>query len=326
MRISEIKEKKTGIIRGTLNYTIEVARNKKNYLKCKIGTGVNEIINVNVFEGNVDKNGIDLYAKINELPKTDCICDFEIRYDGKNGDYENFTILDMVILKVGKNIDIVNVDTIKLKFREILNVIKDQEPNLAELIEGVYSDKRISKKAFISPYSENSGYNYICGNATQSLRLCYLCESIATMYNNWDLSKDGHNIRISLPLLYTASFLSNIGKNIALEFEDKEIIRTYEGQLHNDMVITMEIVSKHLDESKLEEGQKSLLKHIIASSKDTNNFGALELPRTREAVIFALAEKMNSIMGTFETMDREAIGDFHQIYQKTYCLTSYQDI
>ena len=326
MRISEVKKKKTGIIRGTLNYSVEVASNKKNYLKCKLGTAVDEIINVNVFEDNVDKNGNDLYAKISELPKTGCICDFEIKYDGKNGNYENFSILDMTVLRIGKSIDIVNVDTVKSKFREILNVIKDQEPNLAELIESVYSDKRINKKAFISPYSENSGYNYICGNATQALRLCYLCESITTMYNNWDLSLDGNNVRISLPLLYTASFLSNVGKNISLEFEDKEIIRTYEGQLHNDMVITMEIVSRHLDNSKLEEAQKSLLKHIIASSKDSTNFGALETPRTREAVIFSLAEKMNSMMGAFETMDRESIGDFHQIYQKTYCLTSYQDI
>lgn len=323
MRVNEIKEKKTGIIRGTLNYTIEVASNAHSFLKCKLGTAIDEIVNVNVFEGNVDKNGNDLYEKIKELPKTGCICDFEIRYDGRNGNYENFSILDLEVLRKGKNIDIVNVDTIKSRFREILNVIKEQEPNLAELIENVYSDKRISKKAFISPFSENSGYNYICGNATQSLRLCYLCEAIVNMYNTWDLALDGHNVRISLPLLYTASFLSNIGKNISLEFEEKEILRSYEGQLHNDMLITMDIVLEYLNKSKLEDVQKSLLKHIIASSKDSSNFGALEIPRTREAVIFALAEKMNSMMGTFETMDREAIGEFHQIYQKTYCLTSY---
>lgn len=325
MRLSEIKEKKTGNVRGTLNYTVEVASNKKNFLKCKIGTDTEELT-VNVFEGNKDKNENDLYDKISTLPQTGSICNIELRYDGKNGKYENFSILDLEVLRVGKNIDIVDIKTIKTKFREILSVVEEEDENLAELIEKVYSDKRISKNAFVSPFSENSGYNHICGNATQSLRLCYLCESIVNMYNTWDLSLDGHNVRISLPLLYTASFLSNIGKTLSLEFEEKEIVRTYEGQLHNDMLLTMEIVMKYLDESNLEETQKSLLKHIIASSKETSSFGALEIPRTREAVIFAYAEKMNSMVGAFETMDREALGDFHKIHQKTYCLTNYQDV
>lgn len=325
MRINQIKQEKEGKIRGTLNFTDETAGNGNKYLKCKLGFATDDTITINIFENTTDKNDVNLYEKVKTIP-SGSIVEYELRYDGKNGKYENFTILDIEVLKKGKSMDVVDVPTIKAKFREIVNFVKEQDSNLGELIEDVYSDKDVSKKAFISPFSENSGYNYRCGNATQTLRLCYLCEAIANMYNNWDLCLDGNNTRISLPLLYTASFLSNVGKAMSLEIEEESIIRTYEGQLHNDMLITMEIINKHLEKSKLTDEQKSILKHIIASSKESTNFGALEIPRTDEAVLFSLAEKMNTMMGAFETMRRDSLGDFHQIYQKVYCLTNYGEI
>ena len=68
MRLSEIKEKKTGNVRGTLNYTVEVASNKKNFLKCKIGTDTEELT-VNVFEGNKDKNEDEKFDSNKSLSK-----------------------------------------------------------------------------------------------------------------------------------------------------------------------------------------------------------------------------------------------------------------
>ena len=319
MKLYEIKAKGQGDVLASYFSTVEVAKNKKKYLKIKLCLA-DDTIYINIFEDD------DKYEELSKIPDG-AVLELDINYLGKNGAYENYSINSYVIKKKERITKIVDNKVIKQELRKHFNSIENEDKYLYSLLVSVYGDAELKGKIFDAPNSEQGNYAFRTGYATHVVRLCNLVEVVGAMYNNWSFNLDGNNTRLSIPLLKTASILHDIGKVLAYEMVEGETVKkTFKGELHEDSLLSFEILLKHLSQSALTDEQKTFLKHVVASSKEKQSFGAIDTPRTREAIAFALLERLDSSMATMENIDRQALGEFHQLYQKNYCLVNYDDL
>lgn len=319
MKLHEIKAKGKGDMLATFHSSIEVAKNNKKYLKIKLCSAGTDIIYLNVFEDN------ELFEEMSKLPDG-AVLDVNIEYLGKNGSYENYSISSYTVKRKEKNTKIVDVNIIKQSLKNHFASIESSDTELYALIIAVYGDDILKGKIFEAPNSEQSGYSFRTGYATHVVRLCNLVDAVCSVYNTWNLNLDGNNTRLSTSLLKTASILHDIGNVIAYEMDENEVVKTFKGELHEPSLLSFEILLKHINNTNLTDEQKTFLKHVIASAKEKQSFGAIDTPRTREAIAFSLLERLDSSMATMETIDREALGDFYQLYQKNYCTVNYSDI
>ena len=319
MTLQEIKTKGKGTLLASFSAEQSVAKNKKNFLKIKLKTD-SDTIYINLFEDNA------MYEGLKAIPDN-AILELSVIYEGKNCGYENYSIESYTIKRKEKITKVIDLKEMKAELKKHLEKIKKEDLTLYELIISVYADEDIKPKIYDSPCSESSAYSFRSGYIAHVVRLCELTDAICSVYNNWDFNIDGNNIRLSNSVIKTASLLHDIGKILSLEInEDNTIVKNFEGQLHEDSLLGLEKILEYVRSSKLTKEQKSMFIHIVSSSKEKQSYGALETPRNPEAVVFSALEKIDSIMGQFEQMKREALGEFYQQYQKNYCLLNYSDL
>jgi 3'-5' exoribonuclease len=238
-----------------------------------------------------------------------------------------FTNIDInKITKVERPIvTVVDIEGLKEELREVFKSFKDE--NLRNLVTAVFSREDVKELFFTSPASQQSGYSFDGGLLAHVVRTIRLCDAIADVFDNWNHNVDNFVSKLNRDLLKTASMLHDIGKVKAFAKKGHKVEKTIDGELFEDSYITMKIVLEELAKVSIPEEQKVVLEHVLGSSKGKQGYGALFIPRSREALAFHLIESLDVQMSNFEFLDRNAGAEqsFVQLFQKTMFLGSYDE-
>lgn len=219
---------------------------------------------------------------------------------------------------------IVNVDGLKERLREKIGAIN--HPVMKELTINVFKREDVSSKFFTAPGTEKSAYSYSSGLLTHTVRLLDLVEAIASVFNNWSYNIDGFVAKLNIDLLTVCAIFHDVGKILVYKIDESgKVIKTKEGQLFEDSYLTAKIILEELDKVALLPEEKALIEHALTSSKDKLAYGAINVPRTREAIAFHLIEELDLRMGNFEFMERTALSsdEFVKLFEKTYFLGEF---
>ncbi|WCK57659.1 metal-dependent phosphohydrolase (plasmid) [Aneurinibacillus sp. Ricciae_BoGa-3] len=255
----------------------------------------------------------------------------------ENGDYvqaevvatRNGEFINVDIKSIGKverpTETYVDIEGLKQELREVLKEMKDKE--LHALLISLFNRDDIKEGFFKAPATQMSGYSFEGGLLAKTVRLIRLTKAVAHTLAAWNHNIDNFVSKLNVDFLVTASILVNIGKIHAFKFNGHKIEKTQEGELFEDSYLTMKIVLQELDKSSLPEEQKMMLEHVVGSAKGRQNFGALFIPRSREAVAFHLIESLDVQMSNFEYLDRHAGAEqsFMKLFEKTMFLGIFDE-
>jgi 3'-5' exoribonuclease len=230
------------------------------------------------------------------------------------------------IKKIEKPIEtVVDIEGLKEELREVFKSFKDE--NLRTLVNAVFKREDIKELFFTTPASQQSGYSFDGGLLAHVVRTVRLCDAVADVFDNWNHNVDNFVSKLNRDLLKTASMLHDIGKPKAFKKNGHRVEKTIEGELFEDSYISMKIVLEELAKVSIPEEQKVVLEHVLGSSKGKQGYGALFIPRSREALAFHLIESLDVQMANFEFLDRNAGAEqsFVQLFQKVMYLGSYDE-
>lgn len=313
MKLSELKNNK-GIHTLTTNLLVT---EKNGYLRLEFSDATK--VTMNIF--NNDKN----YDIFNQLEKDKLLLvDAEMEYVGKNsGGYDTYNVVSLETKERPSLIDVVDIDVLKGELRNIIMNI--QTPVLHDLLFAFCKNKDFLNKFFQAPCTEKSAYSFKGGILAHTVRLCKLIDQIAQTYDSWNYNKGGFNGTIDTELLKTIAIFHDAGRAYVYEIQDEMIEKTLEGELLSSTELSVNLLNELINENNIEfsEEQKVLLQHCISASGNNSQC----LPRTKEAMIFNYIEKLDTIMGNFEYMDKVSIGDdFQRLLDKNYCLMEFEDV
>lgn len=217
----------------------------------------------------------------------------------------------------------VDIQALKGELREVLKSIKDQ--NLNTLVKAVYNRPEVKELFFTSPASTQSAYSFDGGLLAHVVRTIRLCKAVSSVFANWNHNTDNFVSKLNEDLLITACMLHDIGKVVAFNKKGVRVEKTMDGEMFEDSYLTMKIILEELSKINIPEEQKILLEHVIGSSKGKQSYGALFIPRSREAMAFHLIESLDVQMANFEFLERNAGADqeFVQLFQKVMFLGVY---
>ncbi len=220
--------------------------------------------------------------------------------------------------------NVVDVQGLKDKLREKISEIN--HPGVKELIINIFKREDVSNKFFTAPATEKSAYSFESALLAHSVRLLYLTDAVALVFNNWTFNRDGFTTKLNIDLLKCCSIVHDIGKITAYQMDESgKVIKTKEGELFQDSYLTAKIIMEEIDKVDLLPNEKMLLEHALTSSKDKLAYGALNVPRTREAIAFHLIERLDGQMANFEFMERASLSsdEFVKLFEKTYFLGEF---
>jgi len=220
---------------------------------------------------------------------------------------------------------VVNEETLKEELRQAINEMKDE--HLKQLVINVLNRPDVRDAFFQSPASMMSGYSFNGGLVAHIVRSIRLAKAVANVFNGWNHNIDHFQTKLNEDLLVASCILHDIGKIRALRKNGLKVEKTAEGELFEDSYITLKIVSEELNKVQLPEEQRLLLEHVLGAAKGKQTYGALFLPRSREAVAFHLIDMLDVQMANFEYLDRNADASdmFVQLFQKTLFLGLYDE-
>lgn len=298
---------------------VEVAKNGKEYIKLTFDDGKSTI---SVFVWEKDKN----YNHYKTIPSNSSLTEAELEYLGKNGSgYDEYKLHGVTIKEDVSLSDCVEIEKLKNELKGILKNMKNK--SLKEVAFKLCSDEEILEGLFNSPASEKSGYSFKGGLLAHVVRLCKSSIALSEVYNAWNFNKGGFNEGLDTDLLIVCSLLHDIGKVKYYEINDGEVEKTFNGELFESSYLTVGIMKDILNSCDLTEEQKTLIEHAVTASKGSLAFGALNTPRTKEANVFHCLERIDSMMGNFEYMQRISInGEFQKLYDKQYCLIGFDEV
>lgn len=235
-----------------------------------------------------------------------------------NGDLKSFTIVER---KVEAPVDI---EALTEDLRGTISMIKD--PVLKKLVTNVFRREDINKEFFSAPATLMSGYSFDGGLLAHVVRLTHLARQVAKVYNDWVYNSDHVTARLNEDLLIAGCILHDVGKVRAFRKSEFKLDKTMEGELFEDSYITMKIINEEMDKLEISADKRMFIEHLIGSAKGKQSYGALHIPRTKEAVVFHFIDALDSQIGNFEFLERRAEdGDeFVQLFQKTFYLGDFE--
>lgn len=222
-------------------------------------------------------------------------------------------------------VTVVNIEGLKKELRSVLKEYKDE--HLYKLVLSVFNRPDINEAYFTSPASQQTCYSFDGGLLAHTVRLIRLCKAVVKVFNEWNHNTDGVVSKLNEDLLITACILHDIGKVKAFTKHKNRVGKTREGELFEDSYLTMRIILEELEKVEIPEYQRDLLEHVIGSSKGAPQFGALFIPRSKEAVVFNLIDTLDTQMAQFEYLKRDASKeqDFAKLFQKVLFLGNYEN-
>lgn len=242
----------------------------------------------------------------------------------KNSQYINIEVQSIqAIEEEPKNV--VNIEALQEELREVIKTIKDED--LKVLITNVFNREDVKEAFWKAPASQKSAYSFEGGLATHVVRLTRLVKAITPVFNQWNHNLDGIHTKLNTDLLLTACILHDVGKIYALKKEGYNVEKTDEGKLFEDSYLTLKIVLEELEKIDLPEYQQMILEHVLASAKGKPGYGALNIPRSREAIAFHLIDTLDVQMAQFEYLDRESdvVDMFSFLFDKQVFLGIYDE-
>ena len=313
MKLVELKQT-NGVHTITTNLLVS---QKNNYLRLEFSDSSRIVINI--FSN--DKN----YEEFDKLEKDVLLLvDVGLEYKGKNtAGYDQYEISSLTTKERPSLIDVVNVEELKTELRNIIMEIEN--PELKELLFSFCKDKAFLQKFFEAPCTEKSAYSFRGGILAHTVRLCKLIEKISETFESWNFNKGGFNGRMDEELLKTIAIFHDAGRALCYQIVDEKIEKTMDGELLSSTELSIKLLNKLVDENELSltEEQLILLTHCISASGSNSQC----VPRTKEALIFNMIEKMDTIMGNFEYMDKVSIeDDYFRLLDKNYCLINFEDV
>jgi len=191
----------------------------------------------------------------------------------------------------------IDFNTLKEELKTYLDSIKDED--LHAITKKLIVDNY--KKYLDYPAASKNHHDFMHGLLHHSLSMCHLIDGIVLNYK--ELNRD---------LLISGALLHDLGKVVELS----GVIATkytLEGSLLGHLVIGVEMIDSASKELNIDNEKVLLLKHMIASHHGKQEFGALVLPQTKEALILSMVDdmdaKMMSIDKAFENTENGSFSE-----------------
>ncbi len=181
-----------------------------------------------------------------------------------------------------------------------------QTPWLLALFDSFWADPEFVAHFKRAPAAKMMHHAYVGGLLVHCLSMAVLADKIAAHYSGVDRD-----------LLIAGAILHDIGKvreftyTAAIDYSD-------EGRLLSHIVIGLEMIEKRLQTiPNVAPDQANLLKHLIVSHHGAPEFGAVEPPKTIEAVLLHYIDELDSKVNAIrEFMAKEAPGQAWTSYHR----------
>lgn len=318
-----IKDLKTnaGEHKVLCNLTVEdaITTTKKPYLKMQFDDGTKAMIMI--WDNNPKFKEYSKFEKKKLLLVEATLKFIKVNSAG----YDEYELKDIVVKTRPSLSDCVEIEDLKQELRDIIKSLKGS--NVHELLLKLCEDKELLTKLFNAPVTEKSGYSFKGGLLAHIVRLCKAITALGGVYNEWNYNKGGFNQGLDTEFLIICAIFHDIGAINYYKFDNECVEKTFEGELLEISYISSGIIRDILKSSSLSDEQKIILEHAITSSRGTLSFGALNTPRTPEANVFHLLERIDTVMANFEFMKRISLGnEFQKLNDKQYCLVEFNDL
>lgn len=201
-------------------------------------------------------------------------------------------------------------------------------PAIATLIQNVLKREDVKSNLYVAPNSERGEYSFRGGTLAHIVRLIRVSKVVATVYNDWELNIDNYHSKLNIDLLKACCILHDLGTIRSFEFQGNKIVKTKEGELFEGSYLGSKILNEELNKVELTEDERILLEHAVTSANGKLNFGALNTPRTREADAFQCIERLDTLMGKYEFLDRTAFSgeNFLKLNDKKLFLGTFDEV
>lgn len=318
MKIKELKVNK-GVqeVLCNISVTEAVTKTGKPYLKMEFDDG--EKANIMIWDTDVK---YEEYKALGE----GLLVEAKLEYIKTNSSgYDEFKLHGYLKKERPSLIDCVEIELLKNELRTIISNIKNEDLKMVAFT--LCKDKALLEALFLAPATEKSAYSFKGGLLAHIVRVSKTAIALSEVYNSWNFNKGGFNEELDTDLLVICALLHDVGKVKSYEFNGEMVQKTFEGELLEDSYISSKILGDLLSECNLTKEQRLLIEHAVTSAKGTLSFGALNTPRTKEANVFHSLERIDSMMGNFEYMQRVSLGgEFHKLHEKQYCLVNFEDM
>lgn len=156
-------------------------------------------------------------------------------------------------------------------------------PWIRGLFDRLWSDTDLVVRFKKAPAAKMMHHAYLGGLLVHCLSMAVLADKIAAHYSGVDRD-----------LLIAGAVLHDIGKLEEFEY-DLHLDYSDRGRLLSHIVIGLEMINAKLREvPDVPEAQADLLRHMVISHHGEREFGALEPPKTLEAVLLHVIDEMDS--------------------------------
>ncbi|MFZ7128728.1 MAG: 3'-5' exoribonuclease YhaM family protein [Desulfobacterales bacterium] len=158
-----------------------------------------------------------------------------------------------------------------------------ETPWLKALFEQLWADAAFVERFRRAPAAKMMHHAYLGGLLVHCLSMAVLADRIAAHYSGIDRD-----------LLVAGAILHDIGKTEEFDYETA-LDYSSRGRLLSHIVIGLQIIDAKLASlPDVPPGQADLLRHMIVSHHGEREFGALEPPKTLEAVLLHFIDEMDS--------------------------------
>jgi 3'-5' exoribonuclease len=192
-------------------------------------------------------------------------------------------------------------------------------PWLNRLFEAFWEDETFVANFKKAPAAKLMHHAYIGGLLVHCLSMAVLADKIAAHYNGLDRD-----------LLIAGAILHDIGKLREFEYTTA-IDYSDEGRLLNHIAIGLEMLDRKLRQiPDVPREHANLLKHMLVSHHGEPAFGALEPPKTIEAVVLHFIDDLDSkVNAVREFMAKEDTGQswtsYHRIMGRHFYMGAERD-
>ncbi|MDJ0883503.1 MAG: HD domain-containing protein [Desulfobacterales bacterium] len=192
-------------------------------------------------------------------------------------------------------------------FERLQNLTRSiQTPWIKALFEDFWADPGFVARFKRAPAAKMMHHAYIGGLLVHCLSMAVLADKLA-----------GHYSGVDRDLLIAGAILHDVGKVHEFDFATA-IDYSDEGRLLSHIVIGLEMVEKRLQTLKdVPWDQANLLKHLIVSHHGAPEFGAVEPPKTIEAVLLHYIDEIDSKINAIrEFMAKDASAETWTAYHR----------
>ncbi|MFC1898429.1 3'-5' exoribonuclease YhaM family protein [Candidatus Cloacimonadota bacterium] len=173
-------------------------------------------------------------------------------------------------------------DVNKLSEKLFTFIDRLSEPNLKQLLLGIFEDKEFFTRFAQAPAAKTWHHNYIGGLLEHTISIATICDFVSNLY---PVNKD---------LLITGALLHDIGKVIEYDFKNK-IEFSAEGRLIGHIPLGDQIVSEHA--ARINNFPPQLLmklRHLILAHHGEYEKASARLPQTLEAIVLHHADNLDA--------------------------------